>query len=341
MCDGNRRPNYDGCLLPPRFIGPGDPYAVPETHRLADFFKRPEHHTTFKGGRGTWKDCRPGAMHPIPSQASIPDKERVLGTKQARPATTGAVSKTRGRRQGEAKSYLGGRPKTQNGLFSAIYDSDPPRRSGEDAIGFRQGPGRHGANAQTERPRVGRFKTDAEYRENVGRGRGGVFSTTGYIGPSDSGKQTCHEQPMYRGERRDYFDPNPYGSSGPTAEVRQRPSLDMKKYRPKDIPGRGVYRDSRNWTNTFDFYPAHTAEAYSDPAFRGGLRDGRSEFYTYQNKTRTAYADTHGVANVNGESWSQKRINNGKANLRNRDFNRTDSVHLARGLSRCSGRIAR
>lgn len=142
-------------------------------------------------------------------------------------------------------------------------------------------------------------------------------------------------------ERREYFDPNPYGSAGLDAQSRPPPDLDIKKYQSMDMPGRGVYRDSRNWTNTFDRFPAHTSDTYSDPAYRKGLKEGQSMFYTYQNKTRTAYADTHGVADVGGESWSQKRINNSKVGLASKDFNKTDSVHFARGLSRCSGRIAR
>ena len=36
MADGNRRPNYDGALFPPVFIGPGDPYD--DKRCLRDFY---------------------------------------------------------------------------------------------------------------------------------------------------------------------------------------------------------------------------------------------------------------------------------------------------------------
>lgn len=106
------------------------------------------------------------------------------------------------------------RTQTQQGLFSAVYDNDPPRRSGEDAIGFRRsataasgrrpgGGGRgddgtHTPSRQGSRPTT-RFKTFSEYRENVGRGPGGIFSTTGYLGPSKRQRVIRHEKPMYRG----------------------------------------------------------------------------------------------------------------------------------------------
>jgi hypothetical protein len=38
QADGNRRSNYDGCLLPPVFIGPGDPYDKHFGHSLRDFY---------------------------------------------------------------------------------------------------------------------------------------------------------------------------------------------------------------------------------------------------------------------------------------------------------------
>jgi hypothetical protein len=36
--DGNRRPNYDGCISIPVFLAPGDPYVTPQSLNLSKFF---------------------------------------------------------------------------------------------------------------------------------------------------------------------------------------------------------------------------------------------------------------------------------------------------------------
>lgn len=78
MCDGNRRPNYDGCLLPPQFIGPGDKYNIPETHRIHDFFKARDSPTGFKTGKGIWLDYRHGAVHAQPNVRPTFDRKKEI-----------------------------------------------------------------------------------------------------------------------------------------------------------------------------------------------------------------------------------------------------------------------
>lgn len=142
--------------------------------------------------------------------------------------------------------------------------------------------------------------------------------------------------------RRDLFDDNPNRPDGKAIPLKDKPCFDMKKYRPENLPATSKsYRDSRNWTNTFERHPLHRPNYYTDPAPHKGLRYGRSEFYTYQNKTRTAYAGAHGVCGVNGQSWSEKRMYDARQKTNSRSFNHTDSLKVARGLSRTSGRIAR
>lgn len=46
--DGNRRPNYDGCLMPPVFLGPGDPYKAHNGLNVTGYFARDG--TAFKAG---------------------------------------------------------------------------------------------------------------------------------------------------------------------------------------------------------------------------------------------------------------------------------------------------
>ena len=48
IMDGNRRPNYDGCLMPPVFLGPGDPYKAHNGLNVTGYFARDG--TAFKAG---------------------------------------------------------------------------------------------------------------------------------------------------------------------------------------------------------------------------------------------------------------------------------------------------
>ena len=270
--DGNRRANYDGCLLPPVFINPGDPYRKPLTHDLRSFYG---------GSRGsgfrTGKPSRPVAEwyhRPGPHGAG---------------AGAGGGAGDDGARKPPLLQRTGpgmkvGRATNQHGLFGFR----PMTAPGGDAAGPPKA-------RPTLRPR-NKFK--APLSKSMGRGKGGLFSAPVYMGPggddphgakrgSKAGGPVWRDTDVHGAQ----FDRNPVRHVDvPDRAAKTYDLADQFKGDPKVAAGRGVFHKSTR--GTFSEAPyAHdpyTGEHVKYTAH--GLYKGRQKkgLVTYKNITRIA-----------------------------------------------------
>lgn len=260
--DGNRRPNYDGQLLPPVFIADG--YEKPLTHDLRGYYGG-SRNTAFRSGKPAstvkqwWHD------------GSVPG----------------------GDGDGDGSGATG------KGPGSGLLDrSGPGFKTGKNKSGLFSFSTLGGAGGDAGRdepaPKSGlpRGPYKGSVMKNKGRGRGGLFGTHSYMpegaddkAKSRSGSRTGGGRWRVTGTRGGLFDSNP-NRHVPTSD-RPKKMYNMSDYRPKSVPGRGVFRDTnKNLHGTLGSFPSAIPDPYDDAPAMGSLP--RRGFVTYKNITRVA-----------------------------------------------------
>ena len=290
MADGNRRPNYDGCLLPPTFIGPGEPYAKPETLNLENYFTRRSKKRNFYAGPmpccGKCGRCGPNRLAEAVHTQEL---------KNSRADVTQRVNA----RNGSKRGFRGGLRKTIDGCFSTTYDTTPCDRSRlQDRRSKSAVPGpRPGARA---------------VMQQIGRGAGGVFPSV--LRPLSTAPETSHGSRGAKGTGSSGKARAPWKGGAPPGDLLdanwgtgvQNTLVEGNDYfKKRQAPHRTMFRDGKNATGTIGKPYAHLDDPYTDEYIKytkfgvykpdpagSTTAAGRIRgpgFYTYKNKTRTAF----------------------------------------------------